>query len=108
MERSRHTKETAGARARGVLPCILGHSTLAVLQWDRLFSAQASAAEAHELAAQAKNVPELRDAPLFCFETAVRCLYWSTLTYRYSEVSAVNEGPPLSWQAALRVFSNVM
>ena len=33
-------------------------------------------------------MPELQDAPLFCFETAVRCLYWSTLTYRYSEVSA--------------------
>ncbi len=29
---------------------------------------------------------ELAGQPMFCFETAMKCLYWSSLCYDYREV----------------------
>ena len=33
--------------------------------------------------AAAADLPALRDAPMYCFETAVKMFYWNTLIYRY-------------------------
>ena len=32
---------------------------------------------------------ELRQAPMFCFETAIKMAYWSALVYDYKEVGSV-------------------
>jgi hypothetical protein len=33
--------------------------------------------------------PSIKAAPMFCFETACKLLYWSSLIYKYSAVQEV-------------------
>ena len=38
-----------------------------------------------------KDSTLLRDEPMFCFETAVKMLYWSAFVYELEEVSSKQE-----------------
>ena len=49
------------------------------------------------------NTAALGGEPMFCFETAVKMLYWCTLAYEYQEVSCVHQ----SCQAATKVVLHV-
>ena len=37
----------------------------------------------------AQYFPSIKAEPMFCFETACKLLYWSTLIYKYSAVQEV-------------------
>lgn len=44
------------------------------------------------LRGQAALCPQLRDEPLFCFETAVKLFYWSTLVRRLAVIDVLKHG----------------